>query len=337
MARTKFSMRQFDQGITVSPHIGAALKTRKRQTARKTTGGLAPKQTAKKSTGGLTPRKQLERKNNLGAAGGCANLVGTVVSEQEHIDPTMPPPLIAALQLINHANGWSSYTHLCRMLESLALLSSDNSYVHLHPVAWWDSSARATGSHYTRQMAPEQLKFLQDAHPGTLLGEHCHLYLSIFDTFDSASRVFGDSKAMIGFFLITAPTGNWVQEVGNLWPGRHCYGLAIRRKEAGGNDLYIFEPDAAEPKDEKPALRSFGAIQVIPKKLVQPRGEATRRTGRFTPSRVFVRQVGREEVSRDGRCVARTLEWLGYAIQNARHQLVDKRSDWFWEVKDLSR
>ncbi|KAJ7050058.1 hypothetical protein C8F01DRAFT_1348323 [Mycena amicta] len=259
-------------------------------------------------------------------------------SDSAHMDIQLPPAVARALWTCDSSNGLASFREYCKVLESWDRISPH--FIGLAPVGWYDSSSRRTGtSGDTIDMVPMPLQTQLPSIPASLVpSEHWHSYLSIFPTLHRAIREFPGDLGTFGFFLVVSTTGNWIKQKGHEWPGRHCYGMAVHRVSRGETHLYVFEPDAATPEDASTTtLGSFGgALQVIVRKLAYPRLRAERSTGRFSIKRVFVRQLGPEDVPRDGNCVARTMEWMTYAVTNIEC-MVENREHWFHEVTNIKK
>ncbi|KAJ7186296.1 hypothetical protein GGX14DRAFT_574111 [Mycena pura] len=334
MARTKSSARKI-----------AGKSARQQLTMKQAVAEKAP---AKKAPAKRASAKNLRNKNKqavkIGAAGGArkeAALVGAHSYDFDHQDSSMSPTLRALFSTTNRAHGLASIEEFEHVL--IQFDANTPFYVHKKLVGFYDSARRQTGS-YVKKRDLVDIDYLTKTAPRILWEQGLfNDFMSLLDTWHDAVEAF-PSNVAFGFFLMNAPSGNWVQEEGNEWVSRHCYGVVIRRradkdgnvvsykersKAAHGNELYIFEPDVVEPAESvlRPAVRDFGVIQVIPERILHDNKTP------LSVSRAFVRQIG-DGMAGDGNCVSRTLEWMVYAVQNIE-KLVEERNQWFWEIKDL--
>ncbi|KAJ7050265.1 hypothetical protein C8F01DRAFT_1345428 [Mycena amicta] len=273
------------------------------------------KHTANKATPGRVPRKQAQskrRRHGIGAAGGCANVTGIALPrDREHID-SMPAAVANIYYLSDTSHGASSYNAICSVLA--AFQAGSPHYIYSSPLGWLNHKSRIGGLRSLRLLPPDIKKDMLNMQPTQIPSGQYNAYLSMFNSWQNAVKKFPGEAGTFGFFLVTGTTGNWVQEPHNSWPGRHCYGLVVHRLGPGENHLYIFEPDAEKPEDlSNTTLSSFGAIQIIPRQL-----------------------LGEEDIAQDGRCVARTLEWMSFASVDIE-AMIKEREHWFWEVTNLRR
>ncbi|KAJ7050062.1 ribonuclease H-like domain-containing protein [Mycena amicta] len=295
------------------------------------------KHTANKATPGRVPRKQPQskrRRHGIGAAGGCANVACIALPrDREHID-SMPAAVANIYYLSDASHGASSYNAICSVLA--AFQAGSPHYIYSSPLGWLDHKSRIGGLRSLRLLPPDIKKDMLNMQPTQIPSGQYNAYLSMFDSWQNAVKKFPGEAGTFGFFLVTGTTGNWVQEPHNSWPGRHCYALVVHRLGPGENHLYIFEPDAEKPEDlSNTTLSSFGAIQIIPRQLVQPRDAAITKLRRFSFNRVFIRQLGEEDIAQDGRCVARTLEWMSFAAVDIE-AMIKEREHWFWEPPNIT-